>query len=71
MNYIHYSKPDTKAGEIMDDYTPLQKIDYAAVRKSDRKPEYQPGAGAIGWLAVAAVCWVVVLWLAGSAGYFN
>ena len=71
MNYIHYSKPDTRKGEIMEKYTPLQKIDYAMVRKSDRKPEYQPGSGAIAWIAVALLCWIVVLVLAGNAGYFN
>lgn len=71
MNYIHYSKPDTRKGEIMDKYTPLQNVDYAMNRKSDRKPEHQPGAGAIAWAVAAIVCWIVVLVLAAKAGYFN
>jgi hypothetical protein len=28
MNYVNYSKPDTKAGELMKDIKPLQSIDY-------------------------------------------
>lgn len=51
------------------DYLPLNRYDFA--RKTDQQPERQDGAGAIGWIAVAAVCWVVILFLAGSAGYFN
>lgn len=47
-------------------------IDYVShCRKTDQQPQRQDGAGAIGWIAVAALCWVVVLWLAGNAGYFN
>lgn len=51
------------------DYLPLTRYDFA--RKTDQQPERQDGAGAIGWIAVAALCWAVVLWLAGNAGYFN
>ena len=51
------------------DYLPLNRYDF--VRKTDQQPERQDGAGAIGWIAVAAVCWVVIWWLAGSAGYFQ
>lgn len=51
------------------DYLPLTRYDFA--RKTDQHPERQDGAGAIGWIAVAALCWVVILWLAGNAGYFN
>lgn len=71
MNHIHYSNERTKAGELMSKEVPLQKIDYAHHRKTDRKPEYQDGSGAIFWLAVCAVSWIVVLVLAGNAGYFN
>ncbi len=52
------------------DYLPLN--DYANHnRKTDAKPEKQDGAGAIAWIAVAAVCWIIILALAASAGYFN
>lgn len=71
MNHIHYSNERTKAGELMSKEVPLQKIDYAHHRKTDRKPEHQDGSGAIFWLAVCAVCWIVALCLAGHAGYFD
>lgn len=61
----------TKAGEIMDGYRPLQKIDYAHHRKTDRTPEPCDGIGAIFWVMVAAVCWIVIIALCASAGYFN
>lgn len=70
MNYINYSNERTRKGELMSKERPL--IDYVSrCRKTDQQPERQDGAGAIGWIAVALVCWVVVLFLAGSAGYFN
>lgn len=70
MNYIHYSKEQTKAGELMNKEKPL--IDYVNhSRRSDAKPEYQDGSGAIFWLAACAACWIIVLCLAGHAGYFN
>lgn len=70
MNYIHYSKERTKAGELMNQEKPL--IDYVNhSRRTDSEPEYQDGSGAIFWLAVCAVCWIIVLCLAGQAGYFD
>ena len=61
MNYIHYSNERTKAGELMNKEVPLQKIDYAHHRKTDEKPEYQDGSGAIFWLAVTALCNVLLV----------
>jgi hypothetical protein len=71
MNYIDYHKPDTKAGELMKKEIPLQKIDYVHHRKTDRLPERQDGAGALYWLVVAATCWIVIIALCASAGYFD
>lgn len=68
MNYIHYTNQRTKAGELMNKEKPL--IDYVNHDRR-RKPEYQDGSGAIFWLAVCAVCWIIALCLAGHAGYFN
>lgn len=69
MNYYNdYSKQRTRKDELMKNETPL--IDYATHRRTDEPAEYQDGSGAIRWLAVAFICWVVVLTLAGKAGYF-
>lgn len=41
------------------DYLPLNRYDGA--RKTDRKPQRQEGAGAIAWIAVAALCNVLLV----------
>jgi hypothetical protein len=70
MNYYNdYSNQRTRKDELMKNETPL--IDYAPHRRTDEPAEYQDGAGALGWLAVAAVCWIVVLVLMAKAGYFS
>ena len=68
MNYIDYTNQRTRKDELMNKETPL--IDYATHRRTDEDAEYQDGSGAIKWLAVAAVCWIVVLVMAARAGYF-
>jgi hypothetical protein len=68
MNYIDHSKQRTRKDELMNKETPL--IDYAPHRRTDEVGERQDGAGAIGWLAVAVVCWIVVIVMAAKAGYF-
>ena len=60
MNYINYSNERTKAGELMSKEIPLQKIDYAH-RRTDANPEYQDGSGALGWIAVAVLCNVLLV----------
>lgn len=57
MNYIDYDRNITKAGELMEQEKPL--IDY--VRRTDAKPQRQDGAGAIAWIAVAALCNVLLV----------
>lgn len=69
MNYIDYTNQRTRKDELMNTEKPL--IDYATHRRTDEVGERQDGAGAIGWLAVAAVCWIVVLVMAAKAGYFQ
>jgi hypothetical protein len=71
MKFINNSNERTKAGEIMDGYRPLQNVDYAHHRKTDRLPERQDGAGALYWIVVAATCWIVIIALCASAGYFD
>ena len=63
MNNVKLTYPNerTKAGELMSKEVPLQKIDYAHHRKTDRKPEYQDGSGALGWIAAAVVCNVLLV----------
>ena len=68
MRYIDYTHQRTRNGELMNKETPL--IDYATHRRTDEVVGRQDGAGALGWLAVAAVCWIVVLVMAARAGYF-
>lgn len=70
MNYIDYERQTTRKGELMNKEKPL--IDYVNhSRRSDAKPEYQDGSGAIFWLVVCAVSWIIILCLAGHAGYFD
>lgn len=71
MNFIDYTNQRTRKGELMKDYQPLQNIDYAPHRRTDEPEEYQDGSGAIRWLAVAVICWIVCLVLAAKAGYFS
>ena len=68
---IDYSSDIIKKGELEMKVKPLQQVDYVHYRKTDRKPERQDGSGAIFWVAAAALCWIVILVLAGNAGYFN
>ena len=68
MNYIDYTSQRTRKDELMKNETPL--IDYAPHRRTDEDAEYQDGSGAIKWLAVAAICWAVVLVMVARAGYF-
>lgn len=70
-NFIDYHKPDTKAGELMKEFKPLQNIDYVHHRKTDRIPERQDGAGALYWIVAAATCWIVIIALCAGAGYFD
>jgi hypothetical protein len=51
--------------------TGLQSTDYVRHRKTDRLPERQDGAGALYWIVVAATCWIVIIALCASAGYFD
>lgn len=67
---INYSSDIIKKGELEMDFKPLQQIDYAH-RKTDQQPERQDGSGAIIWVAIAALCWIVILGLCAKAGYFN
>jgi len=67
-HYNDYSSQRIKKDELMKNETPL--IDYAKHRRTDEIGERQDGAGALGWLAVAAVCWIVVIVMAARAGYF-
>lgn len=59
MNYIDYDRNITKKGEIMDKEKPL--IDYVNHRRTDEHPEYQDGSGALGWIAVAVVCNILLV----------
>lgn len=68
MRYYDYSSQRIKKDELVNTEKPL--IDYAPHRRTDEVGERQDGAGAIGWLAVAVVCWIVVIVMAGKAGYF-
>ena len=41
------------------DYLPLNKYDFC--RRTDEDPEYQDGSGALGWIAVAVVCNILLV----------
>lgn len=43
------------------DYLPLNKYDFC--RRTDANPEYQDGSGALGWIAVAVVCNILLVWI--------
>lgn len=57
--------------KIKESRNTLQQVDYVHHRKTDRKPEHQDGSGAIFWVAVAALCWIVIICLCAYAGYFD
>ena len=69
MNYVHYSKPDTKAGEIMKTEKPL--IDYAHHRRCDDDltlaEKLARASKYIGVITVCCYLWFVVLDLAFTA----
>jgi len=41
------------------DFLPLTKYDFC--RRTDANPEYQDGSGALGWVAVAVLCNVLLV----------
>lgn len=58
MNYIDYERQTTRKGELMSKEKPL--IDYVNHRS---EPQYQEGAGASTWIAVAVVCNILLVWI--------
>jgi hypothetical protein len=62
MNYINYSKPDTKAGELMKDIKPLQSIDYVNQRKRCDDDIKLAGKLAFASKVVGALCLGGALW---------
>lgn len=59
-----YSNERTKTGELMDKYTPLQKIDYATRRADDDLKASEKLGHAAKVCAMLAICtlgWVVII----------
>ena len=69
MNYEHYSRPDTKAGEFMKTEKPL--IDYATHRRCDDDvtlaDRLERVSKYVGVIAVCCFLWFVILDLAFTA----